>query len=224
VSKNPGCLGSILRFFGIGGRGPVALPYRLRDDFLSPAELSFYRVLHSAVANRAAVCPKVNLKDLFFVTGSNESQAYRNKIDRKHVDFLLCDPGSMQPLLGVELDDKSHQRADRQARDEFVNEVFKVAGLQLLHVPAKSSYNVGELSSLITPHLAHSPGASMPADAQPAAASADTTPSCPKCGVPMVLRTAARGSRKGEKFYGCPNYPKCRETVPFAVSPPTRSV
>jgi hypothetical protein len=36
-------------------------------------------------------------------------------------------------------------------------------------------------------------------------------PFCPKCGVPMVLRTAQRGQQAGEKFYGCPNYPRCRE-------------
>ncbi|MDD3394162.1 MAG: NERD domain-containing protein [Anaerotignum sp.] len=32
---------------------------------------------------------------------------------------------------------------------------------------------------------------------------------CPKCGAPMVLRTAQKGANKGEKFWGCSNYPKC---------------
>ena len=36
-------------------------------------------------------------------------------------------------------------------------------------------------------------------------------PLCPRCGVSMVLRTARRGQHKGEQFYGCPNYPECRE-------------
>lgn len=39
-------------------------------------------------------------------------------------------------------------------------------------------------------------------------------PQCPKCGVPMVLRTARRGDRAGSQFYGCPNYPHCRQTRP----------
>lgn len=38
-------------------------------------------------------------------------------------------------------------------------------------------------------------------------------PRCPRCGVTMVLRTAKRGSQKGRLFYGCPNYPLCREIV-----------
>ncbi|MCI5138810.1 MAG: nuclease [Candidatus Electrothrix sp. AR1] len=33
---------------------------------------------------------------------------------------------------------------------------------------------------------------------------------CPKCGKPMVLRTAQRGTNAGNQFWGCSAYPKCR--------------
>lgn len=33
---------------------------------------------------------------------------------------------------------------------------------------------------------------------------------CPRCGAALVLRTAYRGEYKGNKFYGCSNYPQCR--------------
>jgi len=39
-----------------------------------------------------------------------------------------------------------------------------------------------------------------------------TIPVCPTCGVPMMLRTAKRGSHQGNQFYGCANYPSCRQT------------
>ncbi len=100
-------------------------------------------------------------------------------------------------------------------------EVFKVAGLSLLRVPVQSSYNAGELSSRLAPHFVQSAGTGVPAPAQAAPVTAGIVPSCPKCGVPMVLRTAARGDRKGEQFYGCENYPKCRETLPFTEGPAT---
>lgn len=35
---------------------------------------------------------------------------------------------------------------------------------------------------------------------------------CPKCEAPMVERTAARGPRAGERFWGCSTYPRCRAT------------
>lgn len=41
------------------------------------------------------------------------------------------------------------------------------------------------------------------------------TPACPSCGKTMTLRTARRGPNAGERFWGCPSYPKCRGTRPL---------
>lgn len=38
-------------------------------------------------------------------------------------------------------------------------------------------------------------------------------PVSPNCGVPMLQRTASKGANRGKQFWGCPNYPKCREVV-----------
>ncbi|MBS4696781.1 NERD domain-containing protein [Aeromonas allosaccharophila] len=38
-------------------------------------------------------------------------------------------------------------------------------------------------------------------------------PLCPRCGNQMVLRTAKRGDNKGNQFWGCSGYPKCRFIV-----------
>lgn len=91
-------------------------PYLVRDDFLSPAEQSFYLALKSAVSEWTLICPKVALGDLFYAKSSDPSnyRTFTNRIDRKHVDFLLCEPRTVKPLLGIEFDDKSHRRADRQ--------------------------------------------------------------------------------------------------------------
>ena len=40
-------------------------------------------------------------------------------------------------------------------------------------------------------------------------------PLCPKCNVPMVKRTSKRGDKKGEIFWGCPNFPRCWNTIPI---------
>ena len=130
-------------------------PYALRDNFLSPAEHNFYLVLKSAVSESALVCPKVALGDLFYARSNDPSEfrIYTNKIDRKHVDFLLCDPKTVKPLLGIELDDKSHQRSDRQARDEFIGEVFAAAKLPLVRMPVQASYSIAQLKSILQQHL-----------------------------------------------------------------------
>ena len=33
---------------------------------------------------------------------------------------------------------------------------------------------------------------------------------CPRCGGNLILRTATKGTNKGQQFYGCSNFPRCR--------------
>ncbi len=162
-------------------------------------------MLAKALDGSYAICPKVNLGDIFYVAHPNENLSYRNKINQKHVDFLLCDPTTMKPIVGVELDDASHSRTDRQDRDQFVDQVFEAAGLPLLHVRAASGYNPQQLAQLVREAVA---GRAVP---EKVTAQEAGTPICPKCGIAMVQRTAKKGGQQGEKFLGCSNYPRCRE-------------
>lgn len=43
------------------------------------------------------------------------------------------------------------------------------------------------------------------------------TPTCPACAGQMVRRTARRGSKHGQEFWGCITYPSCRVTRPLAA-------
>lgn len=42
------------------------------------------------------------------------------------------------------------------------------------------------------------------------AASSEVDMKCPRCGSPLVLRTAKKGDNAGNQFYGCSAFPKCR--------------
>jgi restriction system protein len=46
-------------------------------------------------------------------------------------------------------------------------------------------------------------------------------PACPLCGQPMLQRTARKGPRAGQPFWGCTKYPDCRGTLPFSQTGPT---
>lgn len=35
---------------------------------------------------------------------------------------------------------------------------------------------------------------------------------CPRCGNKLILRTATKGTKAGQNFWGCSNYPKCKYT------------
>ncbi len=192
------------------------LPYRVRADFLSAAEAAFLHVLQQAVGEQFWLCPKVNLNDLFFVPRGPDEVAFRNRIAKKHVDVVLCDRHTLRPQLAIELDDRSHERPDRVARDVFVNEVFATAQLPLLRVPVQRTYNVQHLATLIeqalpqTPTVEHTTISTVQAHAP--------APNCLHCGSAMVLRQARRGQHAENTFYGCPNYPRCRGIVTIAAA------
>jgi hypothetical protein len=213
TNEKSGCISILFSFLGRVKKKTVSgtLPYRLRDDFLSPAEFSFYKVLSSLIGARLTIQSKVRLADIFFVARPNENVAFFNKINRKHLDFLICDCSTMKPLFGIELNDSSHNQDDKQERDEFVESVFHVAGLPLLRVPVRRAYNSREIAAQIAPFLEANVGVSAMSPQPESNNQVGSIPLCPKCGIPMILRTVAQGEHIGKQFYGCQNYPHCHE-------------
>ncbi len=131
----------------------IAVPYQVKERLLSPAETVFLMALRPACPLLAALAGKdsaplvlclVRLADVIVVSGAGsarEQKSAQNRIDRKHLDFVLCDPATTRPLVAVELDDASHRRADRQERDRFVDRALAAAGLPIVHVRAAGSYD-----------------------------------------------------------------------------------
>jgi len=153
-TSNSGCLGILLAPFLGGRKKPdIEHPYGKRDAFLSPAEVSFFHVLQSILPPEYHLVAKVRIFDLLFVRQPHKNQAARNRIDRKHVDFVICRADTMDPVLAIELDDKSHQRKDRKDRDAFVDQAFQAAALPLVHVPAAKGYQLKAIQELIAPYL-----------------------------------------------------------------------
>jgi hypothetical protein len=128
----------------------ASLPYEKQPYLLSRAERAFYEVLHRAVAPNLVVFPKVRLADVVKVRKGTEGwQSHHNRISAKHIDFVVCTCDTLSPALVVELDDSSHERADRQERDALVDSVLASAGLPVLHVPARSQYNPAEIAARV---------------------------------------------------------------------------
>jgi hypothetical protein len=210
ADQRPGCLATFLSFFKRSKTvQPEILPYRLRDDFLSPAEFSFFKVLSSLLGSRLTILSKVRLADIFFVARPNGNISFLNRISQRHVDFLLCNPNTMKPVVGIELDDASHNQPVRQKRDEFVDKVFLAAGLPLLHMLVQREYNSQDIASRLSQLFKEGPPAATQSTSNER--QVGSVPLCHKCGIPMVLRTASQGDHKGQPFYGCQNYPRCRE-------------
>ena len=129
---------------------PTRLPYEARGQLVTKSELRFYKSLDKAVQDDFQIFAMVRIADLLRVEkGHRQRRHWLNKILAKHIDFVLCDPGSLEPLVCIELDDPSHQRPDRIERDIFVNRAFESAGLPLLRIPTEPSYRSREIRELI---------------------------------------------------------------------------
>lgn len=122
------------------------LPFKKKDYFLSKAEISFFHVLGSILDEQWLIFTKIRLIDLVSIPrGTENYQSHRNRVQAKHVDFVLCDRKSVTPVLVIELDDSSHNKHSVQKRDQFVNAVMKAAGLPILRIPSQKGYDTREL-------------------------------------------------------------------------------
>lgn len=120
-------------------------PYERKEYFFSVAELKFYEVLKAVIGDKYLIFPKVRICDLI-KTKEKEEYLYFNKIKSKHVDFVICEKQPIRTKIIIELDDSSHYRAERQERDNFIDEAFANAGIPIVHIPVKREYRKEELS------------------------------------------------------------------------------
>ncbi len=128
-------------------RGPD-LPYVAAPALLTPAERAFFAVLQRAVADDYHLFAKVRLGDILQVERGIEGKrryAAFGRISSKHADFVACNPRTFAVVGVIELDDRSHQRADRQRRDEFFDAAMRVAGVPVLRVTARRNYSPKDL-------------------------------------------------------------------------------
>jgi hypothetical protein len=123
------------------------MPFRLRKQFLSFTELALFTALQEMAEGRYVICPKVALNDIFYIQRPNENVHFYNKIFRKHVDFLLCEPDGMKPAFGVELV-KPVAKDETRSADQYMEDLFLSAGLPLVHVRSSEKYELEELVHL----------------------------------------------------------------------------
>ena len=91
----------------------------------------------------------VRLVDLVDISGhsSSEKVGQLRRLGRRHVDFVLCSPSSLAPILAIKLD--QGQDYKKRPEDELTEDSLAIAGLPLLRLKAKTSYDVAKLSRRI---------------------------------------------------------------------------
>ena len=136
------------------GKEPDKKPiYEKKTYMMTRNELYFYRALKKAVGDEYQIMCQVSLYQIIKTRpmSPSDNQKAFNKISRKTLDFVLCDPSNMKTIAAIELDDSSHKRNDRIYRDQFLNQAMKDADVPLIRFPAKSSYTADQVAQKISP-------------------------------------------------------------------------
>jgi len=124
--------------------------YRRKEYLISKAEHEFFNILTENLGDKYFVFPQIHLSTFLDnkVVGQDWHGALRH-IDEKSVDFVICDKVYIKPLLAIEVDDKSHDRSDRRARDIEVEGILKEAGFPLLRFENHGQFDRQEISKQI---------------------------------------------------------------------------
>lgn len=113
-----------------------ALPLPARTISAKPLLSLWERAVIDSVREqlppRHHLCPQVRLLDMLSVQDQDRSrqQTTRNRLGSKSVDFAIIDPDG-RVVLVIELNDRSHDRPERQDRDRLVQAALDQAGIPL---------------------------------------------------------------------------------------------
>lgn len=105
---------AILKAKSHGGLTDEVWPFYARKPLSQPEQILYFRLIQALPEH--IVLAQVQLSRLLGVKKGNNYQAWLNRINRMSADFVVCNKDSSIVAV-IELDDASHQKADRQAAD-----------------------------------------------------------------------------------------------------------
>lgn len=128
--------------------------YKKKDFLITRAEHEFFDILVELFGSEYYIFTQVHLPTILEhkVNDQNWRGAFSH-INGKSVDFVICDKKYIKPLLAIELDDKSHERLDRIERDSEVERVLQEAGMPLLRIDNKGSFDKEDIKKRVIDKL-----------------------------------------------------------------------
>ena len=130
----------------------AGMPYLREPQLFTHAERSFLHVLEHAIGDEYRIFAKVRVADVICLESGLEPKIKRiasNKIRTKHFDFILCNKADLSVVCAIELDDRNHQRNQREAHDTFLASVCERVFLPFVRIPAKEGYPITHLRNSI---------------------------------------------------------------------------
>lgn len=135
---------------GAGAKAAPSIPF-IRKPLLTPTELKFFKVLRQAFPD-VLVCPQVALAAVVDIPAyfNNNQYKYANRAPfaAKYADFAIIEPDTGEVHAIIELDDYSHDGAERQAEDAARDAMLDEVGIPVHRFDARKMPTVQELRTL----------------------------------------------------------------------------
>lgn len=144
------------RLFGLLATGMGRSPFETKP-VMNRGEYALYRQLMAAAPQGTHVLPQVQMSAFLQVRGlrdQKERWRYLSRIIKLSVDFLVIDAGTLEPLVGIELDGPSHDArrsvaSGQMDADVRKNKAMKAAGVPLIRIPVRSKPSTGQLRDML---------------------------------------------------------------------------
>jgi len=135
----------------------IKLPFKRKDFLMNTPERRFFEELTKCTPNNYIVFPQVVLGSIVETTAPrNEAIGWRNKINRKTIDYVIFELPYYKPVIAIEYDGKTHNYSSRIKRDEEVKNILDSSGINNFHIKHSNNINFEEIknriSELLTPN------------------------------------------------------------------------
>lgn len=127
-------------------------PLEAKRQVLSERERALFKRLIEALPGHIVLC-QVQLIQLVNFEHGGRNYALFNRICRLSIDFVVLNPDT-SIVAAIELDDATHERADRRDADARKTHALQSAGVHLVRWQAKALPSVRDIPGALSPPAA----------------------------------------------------------------------
>jgi len=136
----------------------VKVPVQKKPSLLTPSEEAIFSFLMRPAMSQYGylVWPQVSLSAIVEAKGKMRNVIFGrwlSHLNKMYIDFLLISRETHQPILAIELDDRSHLYLQRRYRDKYLEGALENAQVKLLRIARKNRYDFRELEQVLIGYL-----------------------------------------------------------------------
>lgn len=134
-------------------------PFDCKSAIFTPAEKNFQNLVEQAMGFEYRILNRVKVSDIVTIrngVSNKASQAAVNSADKKYLDFVICEKGSMKLLGAIDLVD-TQGKGYKLKKDWFVSGALEAASIPHLRIKVKANYTVAEIRNCINTRLIGTP-------------------------------------------------------------------